>query len=193
MKDAKDCCKSAKKGPHLKDCPTKAKQPDEIVHQPADGQQETPPQPIASGNDQMDKLNRLEARLDSLTDALEKVVSIVTAEPEPETPKPMPEVETSTVTARQMADAGAPVPAAWRAKADELLGKEFGMEITDSANGNFIMTIRVPKQWDRRVGDRNGDDISTGLIRRASALDDVSIWCTRIANNIRKTYPKFNS
>jgi len=84
-----------------------------------------------------------------------------------------------------------PLPQKWVEAKNRLLGTDFTMEIKDVADGNFMMTVWLPDHLDRRVGDRTGKDLSTGLIRRTSALADVEVWCSRIAGNIKKNYPDF--
>src|SRR3990167_1797056 len=85
------------------------------------------------------------------------------------------------------------LPRTWRTVVDEILGVDFIAKVEDRAHGNFVLFIYLPKHLDRRVGEKNGElDYSTGLLRRASALQDVQTWCEKIATNIKKTYPKFS-
>lgn len=83
-------------------------------------------------------------------------------------------------------------PRVWRKIVDNILGKDFGTRIVDTANGDFIMFVEVPEYLDRRLAkddDTNKTDISTGLVRRASAPQDVQIWCEKIKKTIQKVYP----
>lgn len=86
---------------------------------------------------------------------------------------------------------GLPVPRKWRDVVTEVLGSDFSLDVADSSGGNYVITITIPDEWDRRVGNRKGRDYSTGLVRRATDLADVEKWCNMIRSNIQKTYPKF--
>lgn len=86
------------------------------------------------------------------------------------------------------------VPIKWRTKVDELLGKEFGLTVIDAAGGDFLVHIRVPDEWDCRIGDEkwlHKEDIRVGLVRRVSPDSDLEKWCKLIRANIQKIHPNF--
>lgn len=108
-----------------------------------------------------------------------KVEQIATQEVVKETSYP-PEVTT-----------GLPPPSKWRRLVDQILGTDFGLEVDESSSGNYVIKVSLPTRCDRRVGDKIGLDVSTGLVRRSSDLADVELWCKKIKENILKTYPNF--
>ena len=157
---------------------------------------------------QPDKIELLEAKLDGLVDLVEGVVKqlpATTTQPEPLVAET--NTENAAVTIEPAIGVGVfadvkvepviaeelPFPSVWRLKIDEILGKDFEAIVEDRANGNFKIFIYLPEYLDRRLGaDRGkGKDLSTGLIRRATASDDVVIWCGKIKATILKLYPDF--
>lgn len=85
-----------------------------------------------------------------------------------------------------------PVPPSWMNIMYDILDDRFSMTVDEGVGGNFVMKIYLPQELKR---DKTivGDDISSGLIRRESAPDDVENWCKKIRDNIKKTHPSFKS
>jgi hypothetical protein len=72
---------------------------------------------------------------------------------------------------------------------DKLLGKDFGMEMFDSAFGNVGVKIIIPERYDRRNG--RGDaltkyDLTAVVLRGSSTLADLENWCIKIIDTIKK-------
>ena len=134
------------------------------------------------------KLVNLESKLDKLVEVVGSVVDRMTTTPATTVAMKigLDEVEETGEDLSKF------VPKAWRALVDKKLGKDIGLEVEDSADGNFIVYFYMPEHLDRRVGDRNGRDHSTGLVRRSSAIADMEKWCELILANIKKTYNSYN-
>ena len=144
---------------------------------------------VSSEHSEAIKLNDLASKVDKLTD----IVSILAD-------KVMRKVDVPAVSVNvQMPnpEEGLPklnptfaIPNEWREVVDRILGKEFGATVSAS-NENYIITVVLPQELDRRVGEKQGRDISTGIVRRASPLADVEYWCKKIAENLSKIHPNF--
>ena len=144
-----------------------------------------------------DKIKVLEQKFDKLVDLVSQLAERITAPntllPQPVVQQPPSRIEEFVTEQKEHDNASQLVPRSWRKIVDDMLGQDFGVEIDDSSNGNFVLKVLVPQQFDRRIGLERGpgQDCSTGLIRRASALADVEKWCTLIGQNISKFYPTF--
>lgn len=130
---------------------------------------------------EMDRLEKLEKKLENLADLLSAVVDkkndhITTT------------VNTTQTITSKVEDI---IPSSWRQIVNEVLGNDINLKVHDSSGGNFILFFFLPDYLDRRVGERIGKDHSTGLIRRASPEADVRKWAELVAANIKKTYPSF--
>lgn len=137
-------------------------------------------------NEIVDKKVREQVQKDMTAKA---IPAVVTPEPAPEA-APEPPVK----EAEEVMDIKNYVPKKWREKVDEVLGKDFKLEIEESSGGNFILKVFVPEEYDCRVGDErsmNKQDMRCGLIRRASDVADVEKWCNLIKANIQKTHSNF--
>lgn len=82
------------------------------------------------------------------------------------------------------------VPISWTNKKNEILGHEVDMRV-ESSNRGFTLFLILPKSLDRRVGERQGLDTSTGFIRLGQELSDIESVCNKVKNNIKLTYPNF--
>ena len=86
------------------------------------------------------------------------------------------------------------VPQEWEKTKNDILGENFEMTIHPVANGDFMMTIVVPNQYDCRQGEdkkMSKADVRTGLITRVSPIRDIQYWCEKIKSNINKYYNNF--
>ena len=130
---------------------------------------------------------KVQEQIDAISEKLDALIGVIATMAEqrkPDQPKPI-EPQVSPLTVDNM------IPSAWQVKIDEILGKEFEVKILESSGGNYVMDVYMPEGLDRRVGERQGRDHSTGLIRRVSDVSDVEIWCKRIKEQIIKSYPNW--
>ncbi len=142
-----------------------------------------------STNQPDDRLSKIEDRLDRLTDLLTTV-----AEKQIETESKKETIVVTPESPKELfhkTDLSGLFPKEWRAVIDRVLGNDFVARIEESSGGNFILEVLLPERFDRRVGEKRGQDISTGLIRRASDINDVEHWCKKIAETIVKSHPEF--
>jgi hypothetical protein len=82
-----------------------------------------------------------------------------------------------------------PVPAKYRKLVDKLLGKDFELEMFDSAFGNVGVKIIVPERYDRRNGKSDAIskfDITAVVLRGSSPLADLENWCIKVIETIKK-------
>ena len=131
---------------------------------------------------------KVQVQIDALSEKLDALVGVITTMAEqrkPDLPPKPIEPQVSPLTVDNL------IPSAWQVKIDEVLGKGFEVKILESSNGNYVMDVYMPEGLDRRVGERQGRDHSTGLIRRASDVSDVETWCARIKEQIVKSYPNW--
>lgn len=86
------------------------------------------------------------------------------------------------------------LPRSWRDVIDKGLGPDFKASVAESSGGNYIIKIVIPPQYDRRTGEQKQmmkEDYSTGIVRRASDIADVTRWCELIKGTIKSMYPDF--
>lgn len=137
----------------------------------------------------------LEAKFDKLLDVVselaEKVSKLQTVNTMTVTMGQGKSVSTTTPRPVQEEKLNDRVPPQWRAVVDAKLGTDFDIKVEDTVHGDFLLYVYLPTRYDRRVGQKFGRDLSTGLIRRASPLADVEKWTVRIAENIKKSYSEF--
>lgn len=142
-------------------------------------------------------LSALSTRLDSLVDIVSALAEKVMT-PQPTlasditglTTGMAQEVSPVARTGPATAMADLPAPLAWADKMREILGNDFEMEVVDGGSGDFVIKIYVP-EYLKRDKTIIGRDHSSGLVRRASALQDVEMWCLKIRDNIKKVHPSF--
>ena len=137
-----------------------------------------------------DKFIKLEEKFDALVEMVGRLAEKVLSKEDPN----VPVVLSATPKQETKDEETQLVPRAWRNVVTATLGEDFGLNVKDSANGNFTIEVIVPPQWDRRVGEekeKNRPDISTGLVRSSSAIADVEKWCTLIKQTIKKSHPNF--
>jgi len=138
--------------------------------------------------DQSAEIETLKSQINTITELLEGLVEKTPVEtPKRDIEKEMAGEETKP----SGSDSQVPFPPKWRDRIDKLLGPDFYAELEDTAHGDCILKVFIPDHLDRRTGETQGRDLSTGLIRRKSALSDIDLWCQRIGDNLRKYYPDF--
>jgi len=138
-----------------------------------------------------DQDNKIDKLIDVVMGLADQLPTAPTIAPSPVTPNilPTPEDPEGFTASNEIS-----IPAMWRAKINEILGEDFEATIEDSNGGSFILKIFLPKHLDRRKGEalKEGDkDMSSGIIRRATDMADVEMWCTRIKTNIQSFFPDF--
>lgn len=134
-----------------------------------------------------EKVNFLAQRVDSMMDLMKKVVENSVKQEEI-----IKKHEEGKLKTQEIPQQGSLIPRVWRAKVNEILGTDFGLEIQDSSGGDFVLRFILPEKWDRRTGDEKvGRDISVGLIHRSSDVSDVETWCKLIKENILKKHKDF--
>jgi hypothetical protein len=87
------------------------------------------------------------------------------------------------------------VPKTWKDIVNKMLGTDFIVSVEESSGGNYRLKIVVPERYDRRIGDErqmSKQDVSTGIVRRASDVSDVEKWCDLIRKTIKAKHPAFN-
>ena len=133
-----------------------------------------------------ERMNALEEKMSAMMDLMTEVIDQKNEQKKEEV---IPENQKLQHDIQQMDNISQMLPIKWKQKIEEILGKGFDIEINDSAGGNYVMYFYIPSHLDRRVGEKNGRDHSTGLIRRASDIADIEQWCTRIKQTIKLRFP----
>lgn len=140
---------------------------------------------IKNGRDWSVRIKNISDKVENLIEIVTQLTNVVKDIKSP----PKPEIK---VVKRDLVEETLPVPRIWREKAYAILGEGFEFKIDDTVNGDFILKIILPKELDRRVGEKMGErDISTGIVRRISPILDVETWCNKVKQNILKTYQDF--
>ena len=135
-------------------------------------------------NDEIsEKVNQLSDKLDKLVDIVAGIVNVEKEEKKEEVVTPQEQIAREQKIDSK--DFLSSLPSEWRKIVDKYLGENFLAKVRDSSGGNFLLEIYIPKEYDRRVGDRIGEhDISVGQVRRASAIQDVEYWSKLVRANL---------
>ena len=150
--------------------------------------------------EEVKKVENLEARVTGLADSIEKIGNLLTKDIEvsdhrPAVQKPsLSEQVKNEVTVPE--DSEGYFPPKFRRMIDKILGPDFKAALAESSGSDCILKVFVPTQWDCRLGDQRlmgTYDIRVGIVHKATDLSDVEKWCTLFAANIKKTYPQFIS
>ena len=150
-------------------------------------------EPLPMDNLMETKLNEVSARIDKLVDIVTGVVEMVKQKEEPVPTKgPSLDVRAKTPEDDNFSQAA---PRAWRLIVNKILGSDVSLRVEDTVHGDYVLYFALPKHLDRRVGEdkNNGqsNDVSTGIIRRASAMADVEKWSNLVKDNVTKKFKDF--
>ncbi len=154
----------------------------EPIEEPAT--EPVPEQPV-------DRMTELESKFDKLLD----LVSEVLKKNEPEA-KVRSSAEQQETRDAELSDTDflTTVPNSWKRAAETILGKDFTFKVEETSGGNFMLYVYTPPHLDRRpTTDSGSRDVSTGLVRRASAMQDVETWCALIRDNVKKHFPEYKA
>ena len=89
------------------------------------------------------------------------------------------------------------VPPQWRKIVDDLLGKEFGAEVTYPKSGGTKFTVIVPRDksnapafyWESHINPEFRLDRRTAQVGNRG-IEGVSEWCNKIKLNLTSKQPK---
>lgn len=143
----------------------------------------------------VDRVEELAKKVDQLTDILiplaEKVMNsekVSQIPPQAQIPPSSAVVQNLTEMKEAEDLTKTLIPKKWNEAVREILGAGFDLEINEAGHGNFSISILLPLGLDRRVPrDSKTRDVSTGLVRRATAEFDVRNWCELVKKNIQST------
>ncbi len=136
--------------------------------------------------------NKLNGLVDAMADFMDKFKTVATVVPAPQPVVDPAPAFTVTPPATILQDLSMPTPPSWIAKMNEILGEGFEMDVVEGSGGDAVMRVYLPEQW-KRDKTIKGRDHSSGLIRRASSLNDVQAWCEKIKKNIQTYHPTFKT
>lgn len=138
---------------------------------------------IPKKDDVMAKLEMLTTSVSALADAVLAIQAGNKSTPQsPQTNKPVKKVVNNWMEI---------IPPHWMDAKDNILGKEFEMQMEWHQDGDCLMYITVPEELRRPDAKFRDKDVSTGLIRKVSPILDIETWCQRIKQNIQKYHPHF--